>query len=121
MEKKIVLTMQPSKDIDIVVNDHDGMTIGKDQRTVRADDIYNLLAYSRGDIFCVESVNTEGKDGPVLQFFTELFQEIINRLNKLSENNNDGQDEDDGEDDGVNTFFSEATPTSVTDDEELPF
>ena len=83
MEKKIVLTMQPSKDIDIVVNDHDGMTIGKDQRTVRADDIYNLLAYSRGDIFCVESVNTEGKDGPVLQFFTELFQEIIANFNTI--------------------------------------
>lgn len=115
MEKKIILTMQPSKDIDIVVNDHDVMTIGKDQRMVKADDIYNLLAYSRGDVFCVESVNKEGKDSPVLQFFTELFQEIIDRLNKLSENN------DDGENDGANTSFSDAVPTYVTDDEELPF
>ena len=39
MEKKIVLTMRQSKDIDVVINDQCEITISKDQRMVKADDI----------------------------------------------------------------------------------
>lgn len=93
MEKRIVLTMQPSKDIDVVVNGYNGMTISKDQRTVKAEDIYNLLEFSRGDTFIVESLNVEKKDTPVLQFFTELFQDIANRLNSLDDELEENQEE----------------------------
>jgi hypothetical protein len=89
--------MQPSKDIEVVLNDYDRFTIGKDQRSVKADDIYNLLAYSRGDTYTVESVNEKNVDVPVLQFFTELFGDITNRLNRISGDQEGEDDEEEGE------------------------
>ena len=117
MEKKIVLTMLPSKDIDIVINDYDGMTIGKDNRTVKADDIYNLLAYERGDTYTVTDVNEQNIDVPVLKFFTELFQDITERLNRMSESQIDEEDEDDT----VESTESSVFTFGQMDDDELPF
>ncbi len=119
MEKKIVLTMQPSKDIDIVINDYNRITIGQASRAVKADDIYNLLGYERGDIYTVESVNEQNIDVPVLQFFVELFKDITDRLNRLSETQNDDLDENaEGEEEttGRGTYSFDQM-----DDEELPF
>jgi hypothetical protein len=110
MEKKIILTMQPSKDIDVVVNEHSGLTIGKDDRTVKADDIYNLLAYERGDTYIVESVNDQNLDAPVLQFFEELIKDITDRLNQLSQSDDIEEDDDDNN-----------SAHYLSDDEELPF
>lgn len=97
MEKKIVLTMQSSKNIDIVLNGQDEITIGKDNRSIKADDIYNLLSYERGDIYFVESINESNVDVPVLQFFTELLRDIIDRLNRMSEHLGDDEGEGDAE------------------------
>ena len=116
MEKKIILTMQPSKDIDIVLNEHDGITIGKENRIVKADDIFNLLKYERGDIYTVESFNAQNLDAPVLKFFTELFCDITERLNRLSESQSDDEDEEYEEQIEKNGFAY-----SSEDDEELPF
>ena len=117
MEKKIVLTMLPSKDIGIVINEHNGMTIGKDNRNVKADDIYNLLAYERGDIYTVESINESDKDGPVLQFFAELLRDITDRLNRMSESQGDSEDEGEEEEAPEGNVYS----LSQIDDEDLPF
>ena len=114
MEKKIILTMQPSRDIDVVLNDHDRMTIGKGDRNVKADAIYNLLGYERGDTYTVESANEHNVDAPVLQFFTELITDITDRLNRLSENQDDVQEEYDETDDIIDV------PTGF-EDEELQF
>ena len=114
MEKKITLTMQSNKDIDVVLNDHDGMTIDKGNRTVRADVIYNLLGYERGDTYTVECVNEHNADAPVLQFFTELIKDITDRLNRLSEDQDDVREEHNETDDFINV------PTAFAD-EELPF
>ena len=91
MEKKIVLTMLPSKDIVIEANGDESMRISKDNRTVKADDIYNLLNYSRDDTYVIESQNPEEKDAPVLGFFTDLIKDITNQLHKMGE---DGDDSD---------------------------
>jgi len=115
MEKKIILTMQPSKDIDIVLNEHDGITIGKENRIVKAEDIYNLLKYERGDVYTVESVNVQNLDVPVLKFFTELFCDITERLNRLSESQSGDEDEEYEEHTDKNGFEH-----SSEDDEELP-
>ena len=115
MEKKITLTMQSNKDIDVVLNNHDGMTIGKGNRTVKADAIYDLLGYERGDTYTVESVNEHNVDAPVLQFFTELIKDITDRLNRLSEDQDDAQEEFDEEADNYIEI-----PTGFAD-EELPF
>lgn len=94
MEKKIVLTMLPSKDIEVAINEDVGMTIKKSNRTVEADAIYNLLGYEIGDKYEVESVNSQNLDAPVLQFFSDLICDITNRLNRMSENQNNDEDED---------------------------
>ncbi len=85
MEKKIILTMHTSKKIDIVLDNDHHISIEKDNRSVKADDIYNLLSYKIGDTFIVESVNEQNLDEPVLKFFIELIRDITDRLNKLSE------------------------------------
>ena len=117
MEKKIVLTMLPSKDIDIVINEHNRMTIGKDNRNVKAVDIYNLLAYERGDTYTITDVNEQNVDVPVLKFFTELFQDITERLNRMSESQS-GEDDKEGEEENTEgSVFA----FDQMDDEELPF
>lgn len=113
MEKKIVLTMLPSKDIDVVLNNSSRMIISKDDRTVKADAIYDFLGYERGDIFEVESVNAQNLDAPVLQFFTELINDITDRLNRLSDNQSNDEDEIEFEEMSADRFF--------VSDKELPF
>lgn len=115
MEKRIVLTMQPSKDIAIVLNDQDGITIGNDNRSVKADDIYSLLDYKRGDIYTIKSINEFNKDGPVLQFFTQLLREITDRLNRMSESHGDSEDDDEEASEGNEYLFNQM------DDDDIPF
>ncbi len=117
MEKKIVLTMQPSKDIDIALNEHNRITIGKDNRIVKANDIYNLLKYERGDTYTVESINEQNRDVPVLQFFTELFCDITERLNRISESHSCDEDEEENEEQS----FKDVADYNAEYDEELPF
>ena len=85
MEKKIILTMHKSKDIDIVLDNDHHISIKKDNRSIKADAVYSLLSYEIGDTFIVESVNEPNLDEPVLQFFTELIRDITDYLNQLSE------------------------------------
>lgn len=83
MEKKIILKIQPSKDIEVFVNGDKKLTIGKASRRVKADDIYHLLDYSIGDTFTVESVNEGNIDKPVLGFFADLLNDISVGVNRI--------------------------------------
>ena len=85
MEKIIKLIMQSNKDIAVMMNENLCLTINKDNRTIKADDIYRLLAYTKGDSFSVVSENESNLDTPVVQFFQELLEEITNRINRLNE------------------------------------
>lgn len=80
MEKKINLEMLGSKDIEIKVNGDIKHTIKKEKRIIRGDDIYNIIDYSNGDTFVIEETNSDSVDVPVLKFFVELFEEIVNGL-----------------------------------------
>lgn len=85
MEKIIELTMDETKTIIIKANG-ESFTINKDSRAINADDIYKLLDYKRGDKYIVKSFNEKKLDVPVLDFFTKLFEEIVEYLNMLSDN-----------------------------------
>ncbi len=85
MEKTIELTMDESKTITVKVNG-ETFTINKDSRAIKADEIYILLDYKRGDKYIVKSVNEKKLDVPALDFFTKLFEEIVEYLNMLSDN-----------------------------------
>lgn len=85
MEKKIIVKMLSSKDIEVNVADSAKLIINKDNRTVKADDIYRLIDYSRGDTYSVDSINDENLDAPVHQFFYQLILDIVECLNRISE------------------------------------
>lgn len=113
MEKRIILTMQPNKDIIIQVNNERKLTIKQDERTVKADAIYSIIDYSRGDEYTVEGVNAQNVDVPVLQFFVELFQDICRRLHAISAG---GQEEQ-----GETKEEVVEVPYTPEDTDELPF
>ncbi|MDU7650626.1 MAG: hypothetical protein E7K18_06615 [Anaerococcus vaginalis] len=81
MDKKIKLEMNNNKDIVISVNNDEKITIKKDNRKIQANEIFELLSYSNDDNFSFEIVNEKEYDAPVLQFFYELLNEIVNKLN----------------------------------------
>ena len=89
MDKKIVLKMLPSKDIIVSIEDGNTITISKDNRSIKADDIYRLIDFSRGDKYTVESLNETNVDATVLKFFEELLSDIVKKLNRIADSDGD--------------------------------
>lgn len=81
MDKKIKIEMKENKDIVISVNNDEKITIKKDNRKIQANEIFELLSYSKYDNFSFDIVNEKNYDVPVLQFFHELLAEIVSKLN----------------------------------------
>lgn len=84
MEKCIKLKMAQDKSIHIFVEDKKKYVMKSENRTINAEDIYNILHYSRGDKFTVNAENIENIDQPVLNFFKDLIEDIVKELNILS-------------------------------------
>lgn len=84
MDKIIVLEMQPSKDIIVSIGDGKPLVIPKDNRNIKADEVYRLINFSRGDRYEVKSLNEENLDAPVLKFFEELITDIVRKLNRIA-------------------------------------
>lgn len=89
MDKIIVLKMLPSKNINISIDNGNTITISKDNRSVKADDIYKLIDFTRGDKYTVESQNEANVDAPVLNFFEELLSDIVKKLNRIADSDED--------------------------------
>jgi len=85
MEKTIELTMDENRTI-IIKENGKLISIEKDCRSIKADDIYKLLDYNRGDTYRLKCDNKKKLDMPVFEFFTELFKELVDYLNTLSNN-----------------------------------
>lgn len=81
MEKNILIEMLSSKDIRISVNNEETVVIKHEKREINANDVYNLLNYSSGDRYTIESKNPENLDNSVLDFFVGLINEIVSSLN----------------------------------------
>lgn len=81
MDKIIKLEMNTNKDIEISVNGIKKITIKKDNRKIQANEIFELFSYTNGDNFKFEIVNDRDYDVPVLEFFYELLNEIVIKLN----------------------------------------
>lgn len=81
MDKRIKIEMNENKDIVISVNDDEKITIKKDNRKIQANEIFELLSYSNGDNFSFDIVNEKNYDIPVLAFFKELLEDIVNKIN----------------------------------------
>jgi|GEM_PF-1779862 len=85
MEKNIKLIMDTEKEVKILINNEEKHIIYENDRTISADKIYELLNFSLGDHYTVNKENKSKIDEPVLNFFCELFNEIINKINSLDE------------------------------------
>lgn len=81
MDKILKLEMNTNKDIEISVNGIKKITIKKDNRKIQANEIFELFSYTNGDNFKFEIVNDKDYDVPVLEFFYELLNEIVIKLN----------------------------------------
>ncbi|CAI3228763.1 hypothetical protein DWUX_979 [Desulfovibrio diazotrophicus] len=86
MDKTIKLTMTNAREIVITVNDEDKHIIKPEERVISADSIYRILDFADGDNYTVSLGNESGIDSQVLDFFAELFTDIVNKVNTLSSN-----------------------------------
>lgn len=89
MDKKIVIKMQSSQNIIISVEGSNPILILKENRSIKAEDIYQLINFSRGDKYTVESENEDNIDAPVLKFFEELIADIVKKLNRITDSDED--------------------------------
>ena len=84
MNKTIELKMDPKKDINIYVNNKKKHVIKHTDRTITAEELYNLLDFAKGDVFNIKKENKSNLDKAVLDSFCELFQDIAEKANDLS-------------------------------------
>ena len=86
MEIIIKLTMYKNKSLKISVNDEHKHTIEVQPRTISADVIFKIIDFKVEDHYSVISVNESGTDGEVLKFFVDLFKQISEKVNLISNN-----------------------------------
>lgn len=68
-QKNIKLEMKDNKNIGISVNNNEQIIIKKEARNIKAEEIFNLLDYSKGDIFSVSIENKKIMMVQLLLFF----------------------------------------------------
>lgn len=83
MDKTIKIEMLNDKSLSISVQDENKLILPPNGRSITAEAIYNLIAFTDGNKYNVVSENTSGVDSQVLDFFTELFVEIANKVNTI--------------------------------------
>ncbi len=83
MEKIIKLKMNKDKALIIFLNDEEKYTIESNKRSLNAEKIYEILDYSKGDHYLVESENEYAIDPQVLEFFEGLLKEIVGKVNEI--------------------------------------
>lgn len=86
MDKIIKLTMLDNKDIKVEVDQDEAFTIPSNERQVNAQQIYELFRFDPGDVFKLEKENPRELDKPVLDYFFELLDTILIKVNDLSSN-----------------------------------
>lgn len=72
--------MKENKDISILRDDIELISISKDNRTIKADEIFKLFDYNSGDTYEIQTENEKSLDEPVLNFFYELIKEISDQI-----------------------------------------
>lgn len=81
------MMIDDDKNINITLSDKT-ITIRKDKREIKAEEIYNMLDYKIGDKYKLEKLNNNNIDPNVFDLFYDLLQDIVNKLNKHSDEHN---------------------------------
>lgn len=84
MVKQIKTEMQSNGNIVISINDDPKLTIERTTRKINAMEVYSLLDYHNGDSYTLIQSNPYDKDKNVLVLFSDLLQQITNKLNEVS-------------------------------------
>lgn len=85
VEKIIKLVMAENRSIHIYVNDKEEHTIEETERKISALKLYEILDCKPSDHYSVILENEKNVDSKVLEFFTGLLEEIINKVNDIEE------------------------------------
>ena len=83
MSKVIKVTM--NKDKTVSVSNQAKMKLKIDDKKITAKMIYDSLDFQKGDTYTVESENKEGKDSAVLEAIVNLYNEIIESINDIEQ------------------------------------
>lgn len=83
MEKVIKLIMENDKSIRIFVNDEEKHQIEENNRSIKANAIFEIMDFKLGDHYTVESINKSGVDSQVLEFFEKLISDIATKVNAI--------------------------------------
>ena len=83
MEKVIKLKMEKDKSLKIYVNDEEKNSISGDNRSISADKIYEIIGFFIGYHYTVDSECEGNTDKQVLDFFKDLFDKIVEKVNTL--------------------------------------
>ncbi|MFA5637269.1 MAG: hypothetical protein WCY49_01935 [Anaerovoracaceae bacterium] len=86
MEKVINLKMCNDQSIKIYLDDQEKHIIDVQSRSIDAEKLYNVFDFTPGDTYIVLSENESDIDIQVLEFFTELFSDIADKVNAISTN-----------------------------------
>ena len=80
MNKIITLKMKEDKDLVILRDGTEMISISKDNRTIKANEIYDLFDYNVGDSYEIKIENDNNQDEQVVNFFHELLNEISEQI-----------------------------------------
>lgn len=88
MEKVIKLIMNKDKSINILVNGEEKYTIGMQSRSINAEKLYEIIGFAPGNQYAVSFENEGDVDNQVLEFFTGIFSDIVDKVNTIEPNGN---------------------------------
>lgn len=84
MEKVIKLIMCADKSIKIILNGEEKHAIDAQNRSINATKVYEIIDFAAGDHYDVLSENPTGTDNQVLEFFTGLLKDIVEKVNLIN-------------------------------------
>lgn len=76
MNKIITLKMKEDKDLVILRDGREMISISKDNRTIKANEVFDLFDYNVGDSYEIKLENEKSLDEQVINFFYDLLHEI---------------------------------------------
>ena len=80
MNKIITLKMKEDKDLVILRDGVEKISIPKDNRTIKANEIFDLFDYNVDDSYEIKIENEKNQDEQVVGFFHELLNEISEQI-----------------------------------------
>lgn len=80
MNKKIAIKMLGNKNIEISRDEQPIVTILQDNRSIGADEIFELFDYCVGDTFEITKENKQNLDETVLDYFYDLIKDISEQI-----------------------------------------